>query len=245
MPSELSTERHGAVLVLTLREPGALNRLSQQLVAAFAEALDVADGDPEVACIVVRGDGANFCTGADIGALPADGDAADGSSDLLAGVDQLVEALQVFPKPVLAAVEGAAAGSGFALAMGCDLVVAARDAQFALGFGPGALGQPAQAGAVWQLSRAMPAPLLQQMVWLGEPIDASRLHACGLVGWVCDSGRALAEALRIADRLAASPARDLAAGKELVQEARRRSARRPLGGPQEPADALGLLDGPA
>lgn len=241
MPSELLTERHGAVLVLTLREPGALNRLSQQLVAAFAEALDVADGDPGVACIVVRGDGSNFCTGADLGGFP-DADAADGTSDLLSGVDHLLEALQVFPKPVLAAVEGAAAGSGFALAMGCDLVVAARDAQFALSFGT---GQPAQAGAVWQLSRAVSSPLLQQMVWLGEPVDAARLHACGLVGWVCDSGRTLAEALRIADRLAATPAGRLAAGKELVQEARRQAVRRPLGGPQEPADALSRFDRPA
>ncbi|MEO7152400.1 MAG: enoyl-CoA hydratase-related protein [Burkholderiaceae bacterium] len=211
MPSELLTARHDSTLVLTMRDPGSFNSLSQQLVAAFSEALDVAESDPEVRCVVVRGDGAQFSSGLDEQAPDA---------ALAAAVSVLAESMRVFPKPVLAAVEGTARGGGFALVLACDLVVAARDAQFALG--PSADEAAADSVCAWQLTRWLPTPLLQQAVWLGAPIAAPTLHALGLVGWICDSGQALNQALAVARQLAGQAPETLAAAKERVQETNRR-----------------------
>lgn len=230
MPSELVTDRQGAVLVLTMRDSGSLNTLSQQLVAAFAEALDVAESDAEVACVVVRGDGRNFCAGANLRELQAYREP-DEVLPLLDGLHQLVQALRVFPKPVLAAVEGAAAGGGFSLALACDLIVAAQDARFALSYGT--VGLTPDGGATWQLARSLPTALLQQLVWLAEPVGAVRLHELGLVGWLCDSGQALAEALRVAQRLSAMAPNVVCAGKELVQQASRRSLAEQLSAERE------------
>ena len=213
MPSELLTARHGSALVLTMRDPSSLNSLSAQLVAACAEALDVAESDPRVRCIVLRGDGANFSSGVD----PAAGTEAASLDD---AVEALAESMRVFPKPVLGAVEGVAGGGGFALALACDLVVAARDAHFALGR---ADARPASdTDAARQLARWLPTPLLQQLAWFGEPVDAARLHALGIVGWLSDTTCAFDEALRLAERLAQVDADVLAAAKERVQAAGRR-----------------------
>ena len=219
MPSQLLTERNRATLILTLCDPDSRNSLSQQLVSAFAEALDVAESDPQVSCVAVRGEGAHFCSGLDPAellqpALPGF------ASPLVQGLDQLLEALRVFPKPVLAAVEGSACGGGLSLALACDLMVAADDASFALGrpaVGPGAATAGAEPGAFERLADALPPSLLQHLVWLDEPIGAQRLHALGRVGWISPPGQALAEALRIADRLAALAPQTLAEAKERVQ----------------------------
>lgn len=213
MPSELLTARHGSALVLTMRGPDSLNSLSAQLVAACAEALDVAESDPRVRCIVLRGEGANFSSG-------VDADSSIEAAPLDDAVETLAESMRVYPKPVLGAVEGVASAGGFALVLACDLVVAARDARFTLGR---ADDRPAtESAATRQLVRWLPTPLLQQLAWFGEPVEAARLHALGLVGWLCDRDAAFDEALRLAERLASIDADALAGAKERVQAASRR-----------------------
>jgi enoyl-CoA hydratase/carnithine racemase len=166
--------------------------------------------------VILRGDGANFCAGGNLRGLQARRQA--GASAQVAVLDQLhqfIEALRVFPKPVIAAVEGAAAGAGFSLALACDLVVAAEDARFILSYAR--IGVTPDGGATWHLSRALPRHLVQQWIWLAEPVSARQLHAHGLVNWVTDSGQALAEALQVAERLAAMAPNAIASAKELVQ----------------------------
>ncbi len=231
MPSELLTDRHGAVLVLTLRDPASRNSLSRQLVSAFAEALDIAESDPQVRCVLVHGAGADFCSGA---SAQADDEPSSFSStsSLQAALGQLIESLRVFPKPVLAAVEGLAAGSGLRLALGCDLIVAAQDARFVL-------ADPHDGGttddrSIAALTRLLPPPLLQQWAWLPEPMTAQQLHPLGIVGWLSDSGQALATALEVASRLAARSPQALAAAKERVQQASHLpAAPPPMPGPRQ------------
>src|SRR6185437_4765164 len=100
-----------------------------------------------------------------------------------------VDALRVFPKPVIACVEGAAAGGGFALALACDLIVAAEDARFVLSYAR--VGLTPDGGSSWHLLQALPRQLVAQMVWLAEPMSARQLHAFGIVNWVAASGQAL------------------------------------------------------
>lgn len=215
MSSELKTERHGSTLVLTLSDPATRNTLSEQLISAGVEALNVAESNDEVRAVILRGDGANFCAGGNLHGLVARRHAgAHAQVQMLDQLHQLIEALRAFPKPVIAAVEGAAAGAGFSLALACDLVVAAEDARFILSYAR--IGLTPDGGATWHLSRALPRQLVQQWVWLAEPVSARQLHAHGLVNCVTDSGQALAQALLLAERLAAMASNAVAGGKELV-----------------------------
>jgi enoyl-CoA hydratase/carnithine racemase len=218
MSSELKTERQAHTLVLTLSDPATRNTLSQQLIACGIEALNVAESNDEIRAIVLRGEGAHFCAGGNIHGLAARRQSgAHAQVEMIDHLNQFIEALRAFPKPVIAAVEGAAAGAGFSIALACDLIVAAEDARFTLSYAR--LGLTPDGGASWHLARALPRQLVQQWMWLAEPIGARQLLAHGLVNWVTDKGQALTEALNVANRMAAMAANAVSSGKELLQQA--------------------------
>ena len=222
MPSEMLTERRDATLVLTMSEPATRNALSEQLYAAGGEALTVAESDPRVRAIVLRGDGDVFSAGGNVVGL-AERRRADPSVQMqtLDRFHEFVEAIRACPKPVIAAVEGAATGGAFSLALACDLIVAAEDARFILSHAR--LGLSPDGGGTWQLAQMLPRPLALQLVWLAEPVTAQQLNALGLVNWLAPKGGALAQALVVAGRLAALAPGAVASGKELVNQARQQS----------------------
>lgn len=222
MPTELRTERHGRTLVLTISDPATRNTLSPQVYAAGVEALETAESDPDTRAVVITGDGGHFSGGGNVQRLAQTRrDNPQAQGDALARFHGFVEAIRVCPKPVIAAVEGFAAGGGFSLALACDLVVAAQDARFVMSYGR--IGLTPDGGGSWHLARALPRALALQALWLAEPLPAPLLHQHGLVNTVTDSGRALAEALRIAERLSAMAPNALAGAKELVNAAATRS----------------------
>ena len=232
MPSELLTRREGPVLVLTISHPPTRNTLSAQVLAGGIEALGAAETEPEVRAVVLRGDGDHFCAGGNVRGLAerrAEGKAAQ--REMLEHTHQFVEALRAFPKPVIAAVEGAAAGAGFALALACDLVVAAENAQFTLSYAR--LGLSPDAGSSWNLLQVLPRTQVQRMLWLAEPMSADELHRAGVVGWLTPPGSALAEATALASRLAAMAPNALASAKELVQLAPTRTLHQQLAAERE------------
>jgi enoyl-CoA hydratase/carnithine racemase len=174
MPSELHAERRDGALVLTISHPSSRNTLSEQVFAAIIESLDHAETDASVHCVVLRGDGAHFCAGGNVRALLRNRDADPSvQGAMLQGFHDVVEALRVFPKPVIACVEGAAAGGGFSLALACDLIVAAEDATFILSYGRIGLSPDGGANAV-----ASAKELVNQ--WpersLAQQLDAERAH---------------------------------------------------------------------
>lgn len=218
MPAELLTERIAATQLLTLSDPATRNTLSHELIAAGIDALAAAEADPEIRCVLLRGAQGHFCAGGNLqGLLERRRSGPPAQVRMLEHLHQFVEKLCSFPKPVIAAVEGAAAGAGFSLALACDLVVAAEDARFILSYGR--LGLSPDGGASWALSQALPRARVQQMIWLGEPVGAQQLHDWGLVGWVVQRGRAVDEALRIAQRLAEMAPNALGSAKALVRMA--------------------------
>ena len=227
MPSELRSERVGSTLVLTMSDPATRNTLSEQLFAAGIEALGVAESDPGVRCVVLHGDGDHFCAGGNIAGM-RERRAADPSvqMQMLERFHEFIEALRACPKPVIAAVEGAAAGGGFSIALACDLIVTAEDARFMMSHAR--LGLTPDGGGSWHLARLLPRPLALQAIWLAEPFSARQLESRGLVVQVSDSGRAMAGALALAERLAAMAPNALAAGKELVNQASRETLSRHL-----------------
>lgn len=222
MTAALLSERHGATLVLTLSDPATRNTLSHEVIAAAIEALNRAETDAEIRAVLLCGAGGHFCAGGNLqGLLERRRSGPPAQVRMLEHLHQLVDALGTCPKPVIAAVEGAAAGAGFSLALACDLIVAADDARFILSYGR--IGLSPDGGATWQLLQALPRAQVQQLIWLGEPVTAQQLLAAGLVSAVVEKGRAVAEALRLAERLAAMAPNALASGKALLRQAGGRS----------------------
>jgi len=228
MPSELLTERRGTTLVLTISDPATRNTLSAQVIAAGIEALGVAESNPEVRAVVVQGADGHFCAGGNVNGLVerrAAGEAAQ--RRMLEDLHHWIETIASFPKPVIAAVEGAAAGAGFSLALACDLIVASSEARFVVSHGK--LGLSPDGGATARLVEALPPALVKQLVWLAEPVPATMLHERGVVALVSMPGNALADALILADRLAALAPGAIASVKELVAQAPRRTLGEQLG----------------
>ena len=175
MPSELLTERRGTTLVLTISDPATRNTLSAQVIAAGIEALGVAEADPEVRCVVLQGAGGHFCAGGNVQGLVerrAAGEAAQ--RRMLDHLHHWIETMASYPKPIVAAVEGAAAGAGFSLALACDLVVAASDARFVMSHAK--LGLSPDGGATARLAEALPPALVKRMLWLAEPVSTATLQ---------------------------------------------------------------------
>lgn len=216
MPSELLTERDGPLMVLTLHGPETRNTLSEGLINAAIEALATAEEDREVRAVVLTGAGGHFCAGGNLQGMIARREAGrEAQARMLELLHGWIQALRSCPKPVIAAVEGAAAGAGFSIAMACDLVVASEEARFMLSYAK--LGLTPDGGVTWHLGRALPRQLLQQWIWLAEPVSARQLAQYGLVNRVSPAGQALAEAREIGGRLATMAPNAVASAKDLLQ----------------------------
>ena len=220
MPAELQSTSQGQTLVLTIHHPEMRNALDPAIYAAGIEALNVAERSADVRSVVLTGAGGTFSAGGNLQRLQARRQ--QGAQEQARGVEALhdwVEAIRTFPKPVVAAVEGHAAGAGFSLVLACDLVVAARNALFAVSHV--GVGLSPDGGATWSLGRMLPRQLAGELMLCGSRIDAARLQALGVVNQLAEPGRALHEALALAERLNGRAPNALASIKELLDDASR------------------------
>ena len=205
-------------MVLTLSNPESRNALSTEMYAAGIEALSVAEGSRDVRSVVITGEGKVFSAGGNLQRLQANRQRPpEVQAQSVEGLHSWIESIRTFPKPVIAAVEGAAAGAGFSLALACDLIVAAEDAVFVMAYSNVALSP--DGGASWTLSQALPRQLVSELLLAGERVAARRLHELGVVNRLTPSGSALDEALALAEKLNAKAPNALGSIKELINEA--------------------------
>ena len=218
MAGSLKSTSEGNTLVLTLSNPETRNTLSPEIYAAGIEALNAAENNPEIRSVVITGEGSMFCAGGNLQRLQANRrEAPEVQAQSIEGLHNWIDSIRTYPKPVLAAVEGAAAGAGFSLALACDFVVAASNAVFVMSYVSVALSP--DGGGSWALARALPRALANELLMLGERIGAERLRDLGLVNRVCAPGEALATSLALAVQLNARAPNALASIKELVNDA--------------------------
>lgn len=205
---ELRCERQEGVVTLTLDRPARRNAIDVPLWQALARALREVGERESDRVLVLTGAGGHFCAGGDLsGASP---DAPERPADPLAGAMRAMResvgvaclALHELSKPVIAAVEGSAAGAGANLAFGCDLVVAARSARFGEVFVRRAL--PVDSGGSWLLPRLVGLQQAKRLALLGDWVPAEEALALGLVSELVETGQALARAHELARRLADS-----------------------------------------
>jgi enoyl-CoA hydratase/carnithine racemase len=218
MAGALKSTSEGSTLILTISNPEFKNALGPEIYAAGTEALNAAENNSEIRSVVITGDGSVFCAGGNLQRLQANRrEAADVQAQSIEGLHNWIDSIRTYPKPVIAAVEGAAAGAGFSLALACDFVVAADNAVFVMSYSTVALSP--DGGGSWSLARALPRALASELLMCGERISAQRLHDLGLVNRVSAAGGALTEALRLAGQLNARAPNALASIKELINEA--------------------------
>jgi enoyl-CoA hydratase/carnithine racemase len=218
MAAELRSTTEGQTMVLTISNPEHRNALGPEIYAAGVEALGVAESGADVRSVVITGDGGLFSAGGNLQRLQANRQLPpDHQAQSIEGLHNWIEAIRTFPKPVIAAVEGPAAGAGFSLALACDFIVAARNAVFVMAYSSIALSP--DGGGSWSLSRALPRQLVSELLMCGERIGAERLHALGIVNRVTDPAEALVGALELASRLNQRAPNALASIKELVNDA--------------------------
>ena len=218
MPAELQSTCQGQTLILTLHNPEQRNTLDPAMYAAGVEALNVAEGSTDIRSVVITGSGGMFCAGGNLQRLLANRQQPpEVQAQSIEGLHSWIETIRTYPKPVIAAVEGAAAGAGFSLALACDFIVAARNAVFVMAYSNVALSP--DGGASWSLSQALPRQLATEILMCGDRTGAERLHALGLVNRMAEVGCALDAALALAEQLNAKAPNALASIKELLGEA--------------------------
>jgi 2-(1,2-epoxy-1,2-dihydrophenyl)acetyl-CoA isomerase len=202
-----------AVATITLARPERLNALSAQTVDELRSAVEQA-GRSGARCLMITGEGRGFSSGADLagGGLPDDAGAA-----LEQHFNPLIEALFALPIPVVAAVNGPAAGAGCSLALSADIVIAARSAYFLQAFIN--IGLIPDAGATWLLPRLAGRARAIEMMMLGERISAEQARDWGLISRVVDNEYFTSEAIALATRLAQGPTVALGLIRRLAREA--------------------------
>jgi 2-(1,2-epoxy-1,2-dihydrophenyl)acetyl-CoA isomerase len=206
-------KQEGGIARLTLNRPDRLNSFTAEMHEEVADALSQLDG---ARVLVLTGAGRGFCAGQDLNdRAVAPGEAVDLGETVEQSWNPLVRRLATMPQPVIARVNGVAAGAGANVALACDLVVAARSAKFIQSFS--ALGLIPDSGGSWHLPRLVGQARALGLALTGEPLQAERAADWGLI-WKCvDDGQLDAEVDALADRLAALPPLGLAAIKRIVR----------------------------
>jgi 2-(1,2-epoxy-1,2-dihydrophenyl)acetyl-CoA isomerase len=213
----------GCVRTLTLNRPSALNSFTSAMHGELLTALDDAADDTEVRCVVLTGAGRGFCAGQDLADPMVAPDPTPGAppKDLGRTIEllykPLVRRLRSMPVPVVAAVNGVAAGAGANLALNCDLVVAARSASFIQAFAK--IGLVPDTGGTWLLPRLVGRARAMGLALLGDKLSAADAERIGLI-WTCVEDLALQdEAASLAQRLAAMPVKALVASRKAIDGA--------------------------
>ncbi|MBA3729573.1 MAG: 2-(1,2-epoxy-1,2-dihydrophenyl)acetyl-CoA isomerase [Sphingomonas sp.] len=203
----------GAVARITLHRPDRLNSFTREMHAELAHALDAA---AEARVIVLTGAGRGFCAGQDLNdRAVAPGEAVDLGETVEASWNPLIRRLATMPQPVIARVNGVAAGAGANIALACDLVVAARSAKFIQSFS--ALGLIPDSGGSWHLPRLVGQQRALGLALTGEPLPAEKAAEWGLI-WKCVDDDALdGEVDKLAAKLASLPPLGLAAIKAIIR----------------------------
>jgi len=207
--------RSGDVAVLTLSRPEVLNALNWEIVGEITKAVAAVRDDHTAKVLLVTGKGRGFCAGADLAAKPRPkevppigGRTGTTGSASAAGMraewNPMMASLTRLQKPVVCAVNGVAAGGGVGVALAADVVLAARSARFVLTFVP-KLGVVPDLGATWMLPRLVGRGKAMPMIALGDPCSAEEAERMGMIWRVVDDDALMAEALKVAERLAAIP----------------------------------------
>ncbi|NSY40190.1 oxepin-CoA hydrolase, alternative type [Leisingera sp. ANG59] len=211
-------EARGRTLVIWNCNTAMRNALSYEYYHGLQDGLARAARDPAIAAVILAGAGGFFCSGGNLNMLKERREMPYEERQMQIGkLNALICAVRACSKPVIAAVEGGAAGAGLSLAMAADMIVAEEGAMFTLAYVKA--GLVPDGGATYALTQALPRATVARMAMLAEPLSAERMHQLGAVTELAPKGRTLAQAEALADAVARGPETAIADTKELLNQA--------------------------
>ena len=233
----------GAVAIVTLNRPAALNSFTRQMHLDLWAALDQAEANPVIRALVITGAGRAFCAGADLAEF--DFEPGPDMADLMRRADPgpvidqafnpTARRLQNLRMPTLAAVNGVAAGAGASLAMTCDMAIAAPTASFIQAFSK--IGLIPDAGGSWFLSQRLGLARAVGLAMTGDKLSAAQAKDWGMIWDVADD--CVAAATELAQRLAAMPTKALVATRHLLRDAASRTLNKQLDAERDTQSEMG------
>ena len=238
-PAVLYAE-HGAVALLTLNRPQALNSFTRQMHRDLWAAMDRAEANSAIRAMVITGAGRGFCAGADLGEFdfaPGPGllERANPGPVIDQAFNPTARRLQALRMPVIAAVNGVAAGAGASMAMSCDIAIAAPSASFIQAFSK--IGLIPDAGGTWLLPQRLGMARALALAMTGDKLGAAQAKEWGMIWDVADD--CVAAALALAQRLAAMPTKALVATRQMLRESVTRGMDAQLDAERDMQSALG------
>jgi 2-(1,2-epoxy-1,2-dihydrophenyl)acetyl-CoA isomerase len=208
---------HGAVALVTLNHPEAMNAVSPKMLKGLTQALNHIEKTGTFRAVVLTGEGRGFCAGANLTEIPEERASADGvGSALETAYHPFLRRLRDLKIPFVTAVNGAAAGVGMSIALMGDLVLAARSAYFLQAFAR--IGLVPDGGSTWLLPRLIGLARAKELSLLAEKLPAEKALDWGLINQVHDDDKLLDAALKLAQRLADGPTQTLALIRRLYWE---------------------------
>ena len=224
MSGLVKVERDGGIVTVTLNDPEKRNPISaRDMVDALCDAIEAADADISVRCVILTGAGTAFSSGGDVKGMKAGGGGtraaspADTRRNYKWGIQRLPMLFQSLEVPVIAAVNGPAIGAGCDLTCMCDIRIAAESAKFAESFVK--LGIIPGDGGAWLLPRVIGFSKATELALTGEMIDAAEALRIGLVSSVVPDSDLMAAARTMAEKIAANPTHGVRMAKRLLREA--------------------------
>jgi 2-(1,2-epoxy-1,2-dihydrophenyl)acetyl-CoA isomerase len=218
MSEVVQVERNGGVATVRMNRPDRLNAYNPEMGKALLSAVSEASVDPSVRCVVLTGEGKAFSAGGDVEFMAAfQGEGHAGFLEFAIGLHALIASLRKAPKPVIAAVNGVAAGAGFSMVLACDVAVATASARFTLGYQN--IGLSPDGGMTFFLARALGTQRAMEMTLFSKVLSPEQAAAWGLVQQVIPDADFAAQTAAIASLLAAGPTLAYAKAKELYNRA--------------------------
>lgn len=218
IPTQLLIEQQGPVVILTISNPPMRNALGPEVYRGLGEIAERAKTDNSIRAVILTGADGVFCGGGNLNRIRNN---QSKSREYQAnGIDILhgaIRQIRACPVPFIAAVEGAAAGAGFSIAMQCDMIFAAEDAKFTMAYVKS--GLTPDGGGSAMLGQLLPRQLAFELMAFGDVISAQRLHALGVVSQCVPQGEALKASLEAALRLAKGPRGGIGRIKRLSEKA--------------------------
>lgn len=201
----LLTETTDGVLTITLNRPDVLNALTRQVLNELRDVLHAAERDAAIRCLVLTGAGRGFCSGLDLTAGAQRAENLSVADGVRQNWNVVVKGIRAIEKPVIAALNGVAAGAGMSIALACDIRIASAAAWFMPGFVK--IGLIPDSGGTIFLSMLVGYARAAELAFTGDRVDSTEAHRLGLVNHVVPADELMTRTYALANRLAASPTR--------------------------------------
>lgn len=211
----LIVENIGNVKILKMNRPEVFNSFNREMALSLQKALDIAEKDDEVRCLVLTGEGKAFCAGQDLGEA-TDPDGPELRSIVKEHYNPIILRLRAIEKPIIAAVNGVAAGAGANIALACDLVVAAESASFIQAFSK--IGLIPDSGGTYFLPRIVGMQKALSLMITGDKVLAKEAEAMNMIYKSVEDSNFMEEVMQLASKLAAMPTRGIGLTKRALNE---------------------------